>query len=394
LKKAALASTPSSTNGSNIKKRGLILPTPPPPGLDEDSQTEDEADVKPKINQKKKKTASVDMDGGSDEDAKPDISNSKKSTKKSISLRFYSGFEEDIKPTIGSNAISKAKRVDTDEEEDVKPQLKGKGKGKARQVEEEEEEQDVKVKVKGKSSIKKPAQKKKKVEVEEEEEDEDLDEDEEVDEWSDSNLIVCPLSVLQNWENQITEHCDSLLVNYVVYYGKSVAKLRHSDLTKFKFVLTTYDQIKSEHKFTTAKNALKTEELRHTDAMYELEEELEAAEESLLGASSTGALEEHQAAKQAALNAISLANQLHQRNIADTISNKNKKGKGKGKAKGKKKEETLSEVEDDLSTDEEAGPRAKKNKRKEEEMRESGLFTIKWRRVILDEVSTQLARCD
>ncbi|KAK0567677.1 hypothetical protein OC844_000129 [Tilletia horrida] len=79
----------------------------------------------------------------------------------------------------------------------------------------------------------------------------------EVDELDDSfkktTLIVCPLSVIVNWSQQIEQHCDPKKVKYYVWHGDKLNDRKH-DLTQYDFVILTYDTAKREFKQWSEKN--------------------------------------------------------------------------------------------------------------------------------------------
>ncbi|KAK0561553.1 hypothetical protein OC861_005763 [Tilletia horrida] len=62
-----------------------------------------------------------------------------------------------------------------------------------------------------------------------------------------TTLIVCPLSVVVNWQQQIEQHCDLSKVSYYVLHGDKLRDRTH-DLGKYDFVIVTYDTIKTEYR--------------------------------------------------------------------------------------------------------------------------------------------------
>ncbi|CAE6481588.1 unnamed protein product [Rhizoctonia solani] len=71
-------------------------------------------------------------------------------------------------------------------------------------------------------------------------------------------LVVCPLSVLSNWESQIEDHCNPGILSCYTYYGNN----RNVDTDRLKgydMVLTTYQTVSSD--FERAGGFKKTNEL-------------------------------------------------------------------------------------------------------------------------------------
>ncbi|KAJ6587041.1 SNF2 family N-terminal domain-containing protein [Mycena vulgaris] len=64
--------------------------------------------------------------------------------------------------------------------------------------------------------------------------------------FSNSTLIVAPLSVISNWEKQIDDHCVRGCLSYYVYYG-SKREISPKELQKFDVVITTYQTVAGEH---------------------------------------------------------------------------------------------------------------------------------------------------
>ncbi|KAJ7497415.1 SNF2 family N-terminal domain-containing protein [Mycena latifolia] len=63
--------------------------------------------------------------------------------------------------------------------------------------------------------------------------------------FSNSTLIVAPLSVISNWEKQIDDHCGGSL-SYYLYYGPK-REISPKELQKFDVVITTYQTVAGEH---------------------------------------------------------------------------------------------------------------------------------------------------
>ncbi|KAJ7045638.1 SNF2 family N-terminal domain-containing protein [Mycena alexandri] len=64
--------------------------------------------------------------------------------------------------------------------------------------------------------------------------------------FSNSTLIVAPLSVLSNWEKQIDDHCVPGSLKYYTYYGTK-RDISPKELRKFDVVITTYQTVAGEH---------------------------------------------------------------------------------------------------------------------------------------------------
>jgi SWI/SNF-related matrix-associated actin-dependent regulator of chromatin subfamily A3 len=56
-----------------------------------------------------------------------------------------------------------------------------------------------------------------------------------------ATLIISPLSVIENWEDQIKEHIIDDNFSVIVYQGQS-----HGLLSRHRVILTTYDKVVSE----------------------------------------------------------------------------------------------------------------------------------------------------
>jgi SNF2-related domain len=65
-----------------------------------------------------------------------------------------------------------------------------------------------------------------------------------------ATLIVCPVSVLSNWEAQLNEHTDGSL-SMCKYYGGARAKHKPTALAKHDVVLTTYGVLVADERVLT-----------------------------------------------------------------------------------------------------------------------------------------------
>ncbi|KAJ7076375.1 SNF2 family N-terminal domain-containing protein [Mycena belliarum] len=64
--------------------------------------------------------------------------------------------------------------------------------------------------------------------------------------FSNSTLIVVPLSVISNWSKQIDDHCASGFLSYYVYYGAK-RDISLKELNKFDVIITTYQTVAGEY---------------------------------------------------------------------------------------------------------------------------------------------------
>ncbi|KAG5635503.1 hypothetical protein H0H81_011022 [Sphagnurus paluster] len=64
--------------------------------------------------------------------------------------------------------------------------------------------------------------------------------------FSNSTLIVAPLSVLSNWEKQVIDHCTAGSLSMCTYYN-TTRSTSASELAKFDVVITTYQTVAGEH---------------------------------------------------------------------------------------------------------------------------------------------------
>lgn len=76
-----------------------------------------------------------------------------------------------------------------------------------------------------------------------------------------TTLVICPLSVLSNWTDQIETHCPRLRVG-VLYGDEGKKLLAQKDWTRFDVVVTTYDTVKNAYRSI---DLLKNHELREAD---------------------------------------------------------------------------------------------------------------------------------
>ncbi|KIK94979.1 hypothetical protein PAXRUDRAFT_141720 [Paxillus rubicundulus Ve08.2h10] len=74
--------------------------------------------------------------------------------------------------------------------------------------------------------------------------------------YSNSTLIVVPLSVMSNWEKQIEEHCVRGALSACVYYG-STRNMAPQQLMQYDVVITTYQTVAGE---TDPRNAVRDDD--------------------------------------------------------------------------------------------------------------------------------------
>jgi SNF2 family DNA or RNA helicase len=70
---------------------------------------------------------------------------------------------------------------------------------------------------------------------------EKLDQDAEI--RTPATLIICPLSTLDNWINEINTHFDNGSLPYQVFYGKERSTIQFQDISRVAIVLATYESV-------------------------------------------------------------------------------------------------------------------------------------------------------
>ncbi|KAA1111342.1 hypothetical protein PGTUg99_006138 [Puccinia graminis f. sp. tritici] len=58
-----------------------------------------------------------------------------------------------------------------------------------------------------------------------------------------ATLIICPLSTLDNWINEINTHFDNGSLPYQVFYGKERSTIQFQDISRVAIVLATYESV-------------------------------------------------------------------------------------------------------------------------------------------------------
>jgi SNF2 family DNA or RNA helicase len=70
---------------------------------------------------------------------------------------------------------------------------------------------------------------------------------------SKGTLLICPVSTIKNWEDQIPEHIAAGALTYHIYHGSNRIQ-NPLDLTKYDIVITTYGTVNAEVNGRTAKS--------------------------------------------------------------------------------------------------------------------------------------------
>lgn len=202
--------------------------------------------------------------------------------------------------------------------------------------------------------------------------------------FNETTLVICPLSVLQNWTGQVDQHCDRKKVTYYAYHGeqaKSVRRKAHfaSFLSRYTFVFTTYDTIRMEYRMIqqreeqARKRAEEEEQRRQKEAL--------RSARAAQGLSPTPSEEEEKGRK-----------------AGKKVGRHDKKGKLRA-ADSETPSRLGSDQESDYQPDSDEDDKSRKwydsddsflgdndNQRAvKQDTRETPLFQVKWRRVVLDE---------
>lgn len=219
--------------------------------------------------------------------------------------------------------------------------------------------------------------------------------------YNETTLVVCPLSVLQNWTGQVDQHCDTNKVKYFVYHGDSAKFVRKRDtfntfLSRFNFVFTTYDTIRMEYKVIQKRRQAELDKAEREELKKEkelakgLEEEV-AKEEN--GVSATPSDDEDDSKKPK----MSLKRDAFSRegsssssvfkpdsdNDGDSDGSQGKQRIKKSKEKGKGKGRDWIDSDDSFVASDDAHDFLSSGKR--DNPREIPLFEVTWRRIVLDE---------
>lgn len=70
-----------------------------------------------------------------------------------------------------------------------------------------------------------------------------------------STLLVCPVSTIKNWEDQIPEHIKAGALTYHIYHGPNRIQNPY-ELTKYDIIITTYGTVNAEINGRNAKSGL------------------------------------------------------------------------------------------------------------------------------------------
>ncbi|KAJ7072219.1 SNF2 family N-terminal domain-containing protein [Mycena amicta] len=87
--------------------------------------------------------------------------------------------------------------------------------------------------------------------------------------FSNSTLVVAPLSVLSNWEKQIEDHCVLGALSFYVYYGPK-RDITAAELQRYDVVITTYQVIASEHDEQAGGGHAKKKKKKIQSALFEI----------------------------------------------------------------------------------------------------------------------------
>ncbi|KAE8229389.1 hypothetical protein CF326_g5641 [Tilletia indica] len=190
-----------------------------------------------------------------------------------------------------------------------------------------------------------------------------------------TTLIVCPLSVVVNWSQQIEQHCDLKRVSFYVLHGDRLRDRKH-DLSQYDFVIVTYDTIKSEYK-----------------GYLKRQEELKPKRQSMSD-------DEDGSPSDLKKNKLKVLDDFEDEDIKPKYKAPPKpkvdvKGKGKGKAKAEPIFNWSSDDDEDRKvinykigmessdgSDDDWGTPVKKKGQAQQNI---PLFDLKWRRIVLDE---------
>ncbi|KAL9937684.1 hypothetical protein V8E36_003229 [Tilletia maclaganii] len=185
-----------------------------------------------------------------------------------------------------------------------------------------------------------------------------------------TTLIVCPLSVIVNWQQQIEAHCDMNKVSYYVWHGDKLRDVCH-DFSKYDFVIVTYDTVKRQFYHYQKKMGV-----------YDTKAEDDSDAENGTAPGS---------------NKLQFVNQFdedvkEQKPKYKAPAKKDIKGKGKAKADPDKWSDDEEETEKKPNykigmelTDESDDDWDSPVKRNDRSKAPSPLFEYKWRRMVLDE---------
>ncbi|KAK0485859.1 SNF2 family N-terminal domain-containing protein [Armillaria novae-zelandiae] len=88
--------------------------------------------------------------------------------------------------------------------------------------------------------------------------------------FSNSTLIVVPLSVLSNWEKQIQDHCAPGALTVCVYYGQN-RSIGPQELAGHDIVLTTYQTVASEHSDTAPSDGISKKKRKVEKSLFEVQ---------------------------------------------------------------------------------------------------------------------------
>jgi len=345
----------------------------------EDGEDSDESDLqKPKKTKLSlKRMASTDS---SDTEEESDVVMEEKKTQQPVAVDARAVKSE----TVNSS--------ETEEEDDDDEPVRGSGKRKIVRKESVEEARDMKrlksndgVKVKAEEAAKEKS--KKKTETKKN----GKASKEKTDEYNEATLVICPLSVLQNWTGQVDEHCDKKKVRYYTYHGDMAKYIRKRDafetiLGRYTFVFTTYDTVRQEYRViqkrreAAEKKAAAEEEKRRKEAEGDSAKTTPSVEEVMD--------EEKPMIQRKGKDSVSrgTSEESEYKSAATTEDEDIKpeiKAKGKGKAKSKSRAKSTGR--DWYDSDDSLFAEEMDEMETVDDPREIPLFGVKWRRIVLDE---------
>ncbi|CEH12210.1 snf2 superfamily protein [Ceraceosorus bombacis] len=225
------------------------------------------------------------------------------------------------------------------------------------------------------------------------------------DRWSDTTLVVCPLSIANQWLEQIETHTRG--IKAMVYHGPTAIRQTES-FEEYDIVITTWDTLKNQHKpILQARAAVELEaeynatilpledELRDaiarrrdvgltTDQLAEIEADIEMLESSIQRLK-----KELKDAAEAAFKQVK-----KRRQTPKDRSSKRRKGKAKASAATRvyETDSDFGASDDDLPLSDTASaadvPRSPGALANDFHQASGLLYTTLWRRVVLDEAHT------
>ncbi|UZJ54030.1 hypothetical protein CBS101457_003350 [Exobasidium rhododendri] len=208
--------------------------------------------------------------------------------------------------------------------------------------------------------------------------------------YNETTLVICPLSVLQNWTSQVDQHCDRRKVHYYTYHGELAKNVRKKSdfegfFSKHNFIFTTYDTVRTEFLVIRKRREagmLRLKEIEERRLRRELKEQSGGASGATLTPSDN---EDEDLKKPQLIMKEDREEEEEDSKAKNSLSSR--KGKGRDDSTGKGKSETWYDSDDSfVATDDEEMddlPKVKKD-----DPRDHPLFEVNWRRIVLDEAHT------